>query len=143
MIISMVISMNSMQTVIGMVRIIVEVSAMRMHVVLLVRCTGILSLVVLHSVMELSLQVVEEVIVRVLNVMDHLGAKVVVTVMVVSISSIVRVVTIRVVVVMGQLMVVVVLIIILMSIVAVTIVVMSIVAVSIIVVACLVLIVAI
>ena len=116
-----------------MVRIIVEVSAMRMHVVLLVRCTGILSLVVLHSMMELSLQVVEEVIVRMLNVMDHLGAKVVVTVMVVSISSIVRVVTIRVVVVMGQLMVVVVMIIIL----------MSIVAVSIIVVACLVLIVAI
>ena len=61
--ISMVISMDSMQTVISMVWIVVEISSMWVHIVLLVRCCGILSLMMLDSVMELSLQVMEEIIV--------------------------------------------------------------------------------
>jgi hypothetical protein len=93
--------------VIGM-WVIVEICSMWVHIVLLVWKTCILSLVVLYSMVELTLQVVEEVIIGMLNIMDHLGAKVIVTVMVVSIPRVVRVVRIRVVVVMGQVVVIVV-----------------------------------
>lgn len=70
--------------VIGM-WVIVEICSMWVHIVLLVWKTCILSLVVLYSMVELTLQVVEEVIIGMLNIVDHLGAKVIVTVMVVSI----------------------------------------------------------
>ena len=65
--------------------IIVEISSMWMHIMFLMWKTCILSLVVFYSMVELAFEVMEEIVIGVLNIMDHLGSKVIVTVMVVSI----------------------------------------------------------
>lgn len=67
--------------------VIVEICAMWELIMMWVDLS-VLNLMVLNSVMELTLNIMEKLIIGVLNVMDHSGSSMVVTVMVVKISMV-------------------------------------------------------
>lgn len=68
---------------------VVVVSVVWVHIMLLWVKGCVLNIVVLNSVMDLSLEIVEKLIIRVLNIVDHLSTEVILGVMAILITCVV------------------------------------------------------